>query len=776
MLERFLGAGRGLLAAHEAGLVHRDFKPANVLVSQSGRVWVTDFGLARPVDLEAPREELPETIKEQLPEERRVLGEQLTQAGVVVGTPNYMSPEQYMNAELDSRSDQFSFCVSLYWGLYRKRPFETARMRAFAATSRRQRPGPQENTTPMKPGALARVEAPLGLIQEPPRDTKVPTWVRQALMKGMALNPSERFASMKELLEALSQERRNARQRRWVAAACATTAVVAVVGGGVYHQSRTCSGVGGLMAEVWTPEARGRLESSFQATGKPFAQETAGRVVAVLEDYASHWTQQRAEVCQATHASVVPEELLGRRVACLERRREDMRAVVGVLAQADGPLVEKALDTVHALPDLRECADVEGLAEQQRLPSDPVKREEIAQLGKGLAEVKALVDAGRLPTALDKAKALEPLVVATGHLPLMAELRYHLGWLREQEGASGESSKLLARAVYDAEAGRADRLKVSVLNKLLFVEDGQKHFDQAEDWAGLAEATLQRLGGDAMLESDVLVNRANLAISRDRFPEALSLLEQARTLQNQSLPAGHPKRARTTFLLGRITLEAGERDKALALLEESLQQTQASVGALHPDMARRHGLLSYVLRDMGDFTRALGHARAAADIREATFGRDHFETAKALDEVGMCLLGLKRYDEALGVYQHALAIKSKVLPAGDEGLQYTYDGVGQALLGLGRAREAVEPLRQAVAFTSVRPEVLAESGFALARALWVTGDKPEARGEAAHARERFTQAGMAPRANEVDAWLGSLPPEPKSLARPVRPVRRPTHR
>ena len=144
--------------------------------------------------------------------------------------------------------------------------------------------------------------------------------------------------------------------------------------------------------------------------------------------------------------------------------------------------------------------------------------------------------------------------------------------------------------------------------------------------------------------------------------------------------------------------------------------------------------------------------------------------------MGQCLLGLKRYPEALAVYEQALAIKRAGLAADDEQLQYSYDGVGQALLGMGKAKEAVSPLRQAVTFSSAAPEVLAESGFALARALWVTGDKPEARSEAARARARFDEAGMAPRVGEVDAWVGSLPAESARPARAVRPVRRPTRR
>ncbi|HYI01304.1 tetratricopeptide repeat protein, partial [Hyalangium sp.] len=494
--------------------------------------------------------------------------------------------------------------------------------------------------------------------------------------------------------------------------------------------------------------------AAFAATERPFAEEMASRASQVLESYAAEWKRQSTAVCEA--ARVQPEELVARQVVCLERRRKDMRATVELLAAADAALVEKALDAAHALPLLQECEDVESLAEQQRLPTNRTVRADIERLEGQLAEVRARVDAGRYPAALEAARQIEAQVLSTGYLPLIAELRFHVGWSHEQFGDSPEASRVLSLAVYDAEAGRADRLKAAILNKLLFVEDGQDHFAQAEGWGGLAEATIQRIGGDPMLEADVLVNRANLAISQKRFPDARTLLDQARAIHQRTLAPGHPKHARTTFLLGRVLQSMGEHARAVETLEEALKQTEASVGALHPDMARRHGTLSWALRNQKEYGRALEHARATAEIRKATLGPQSLPFAEGLDEVGMCLLGLGRHEEALKVYEEALATKRQILPADAEQLQYTYDGVGQALLGLGRTREGLEALRRAVSITLAPAAERAESGFVLARALWSAGNLVEARREAAQARERFTQAGLTERAAAVDSWLASL--------------------
>ncbi|RKG95115.1 serine/threonine-protein kinase [Corallococcus sp. CA053C] len=774
VLERYLAAGRGLQAAHDAGLVHRDFKPANVLVSRAGRVYVTDFGLARQVGDTSVEAGSPEEAEVLQGADRRMLETTLTEAGLLVGTPNYMSPEQFRGTALDARTDQFSFCAALYGALFGTRPFDPGSLKAYVSSQGSEAEGTQSlgGTQPLTPPRPAA--PPPTLIREPPRDVKVPAWVRQAVMRGLSLDAAGRFPSMQALLGALSQEQRLGQRRRWVAATGVVTATLAVAAGVAWQQSRVCVDAGALMDDVWTPEAKARLESAFRATGKPFAEGMAQRTVQVLGQYADGWKHQRVQACEDTRVNaVVPEDQFDRQVVCLERRRKDLRATVELLAGADAAVVEKAVDVAHALPTLHECQDVEALAEQQRRPSDPALREEIEKLEGSLSEVRAQVDAGRYKAALAAVKPLEAPVVATGYLPLRAELRFHLGWLQEQLGDSPAASQLLSRAVFDAEAGRADRLKVSILNKLLYVEDGQKHFGPATSWGELAEATLQRLGGEPVLEADVKVNQANLAVSQGHFEQARERLVQARALYDKALPAQHPKRARTLFLLGRVMRELGEPTQALAMMEDALKQTEAMVGPLHPDVARRHGLLSWSLRELKQDDRALPHAQAVVDIFKVLYGEQSPQFAEALDEVGMCQLGLKRYDDALKTYERALALKRKALPADDEKLQPSYDGVGQALLGLGRARDSVEPLTLAVSFASAPADALGESGFALARALYETGRPPEARGVATQARGRFTEAGMDARVGEVDSWLQSLPAEaPRPPARTPSPPRR----
>jgi serine/threonine protein kinase len=179
VLAVFEHAGLGLAAAHAAGLVHRDFKPDNVLVGRDGRVRVTDFGLARAVREEAegmPPEEPPVATP-------AALHETITRTGTLVGTPAYMAPEQLAGAPADARSDVFGFCVALYEALYRRRPFAgatVAELRASAAS-----------------GAVAA-----------PRGSGVPAYLHRALSVGLRRMPEQRYASMEALLAALRPPQR----------------------------------------------------------------------------------------------------------------------------------------------------------------------------------------------------------------------------------------------------------------------------------------------------------------------------------------------------------------------------------------------------------------------------------------------------------------------------------------------------------------------------------------------------------------------------------------
>jgi hypothetical protein len=180
VLAVFLQAGRALAAAHAAGVLHRDFKPENVLVDASGRARVLDFGLARALASAAAGE------GEADPGDS--LSEPLTRTGSILGTPAYMAPEQLRGEKTDARADQFSFCVALYEGLYGERPF-TAVPR-FAAVR----------------------------VTHVPKDSRIPDGLRRVVLRGLSNDPAQRWPGMDALLLAAAPP---AVRRRWIIAAAA---------------------------------------------------------------------------------------------------------------------------------------------------------------------------------------------------------------------------------------------------------------------------------------------------------------------------------------------------------------------------------------------------------------------------------------------------------------------------------------------------------------------------------------------------------------------------
>jgi len=204
VLAVFIAAGRGLAHAHGSGLVHRDFKPENVLISKDGRVRVTDFGLARPSSEHTEPAVMVSSGTAAV----------VTQTGAIAGTPAYMAPEQLRGTPPDPRTDQFSFCVTLYEALYGTRPF------------------------PARTVELLTEQLKRGLVGAPPTGD-VPAWLYAILERGLRVSPDERYPAMEALLAALaSPPVVKRKRRRWlipasfgvIAAAIGTIAIAGQLG------------------------------------------------------------------------------------------------------------------------------------------------------------------------------------------------------------------------------------------------------------------------------------------------------------------------------------------------------------------------------------------------------------------------------------------------------------------------------------------------------------------------------------------------------------------
>ena len=242
ILDVYAAAGRGLSAAHKSGLVHRDFKPANVIVAKDGRIVVVDFGLARLAEDVGLASELEESSHEP---DHDVLGLTLTRTGTSVGTPAYMSPEQFSARPTDARSDQFSFCAALYEGVFGHRPFRASTFAALAA----------------------RVVE--GEMEDPAPSTPLQQRVWAVFRRGLEVDPAQRFASMSALLDALDQARVAPPRPRWPRWVVAASAVAAVAGGLAVLSPDPDAGRPAPAASVQTPMAETRAPQAAAEQDAP---------------------------------------------------------------------------------------------------------------------------------------------------------------------------------------------------------------------------------------------------------------------------------------------------------------------------------------------------------------------------------------------------------------------------------------------------------------------------------------------------------------------------
>jgi len=295
-LDKFLQAGRALAAAHGAGLVHRDFKPDNVLVGHDERVRVMDFGLARSLFHDPPADDGgADGVFTLSVDGVSELNRSLTKTGAVLGTPRYMAPEQFLGHETDARSDQFSFCVALYEGLYRQHPFE---------------------------GQTAKIllEAPTeATIRPPPVSTDVPAWLFRVLQRGMKREPAKRYGSMELLLQEATPRRAAHSTRRWVAVAAALSVAVMLLAFFLYRSR--------VEAQTAHDEATAAKESRDRATeesrkARAEAQQ-ARKELATLKEEARVLRKRLIDVETAEETiSDLREELIAKqeRIAELEER------------------------------------------------------------------------------------------------------------------------------------------------------------------------------------------------------------------------------------------------------------------------------------------------------------------------------------------------------------------------------------------------------------------------------------------------------------------------
>jgi len=737
LLRVVIAAGQGLAAAHRAGLIHRDVKPGNLHVGKDGRVRVLDFGLARAdVMDDTPHDDILDPPGSGSPGS---LDSPLTNVGHAVGTPRYMAPEQHAGTHVDARSDQFSYCVTLYEALYGEPPFEEGEDQYRTSVSE-------------------------GRVRPAPEGSHVPRWLRAILVRGMSPRPEDRWPSMDALLEALSRDPEAKRRRvlRLAAGALVLGAAAVAVGlGATRRPAPVCTGAADRLAGVWDDRAKRAVSAALLATDVPGAGEAYARVEATLDDYASRWTAMRTEACVATRVRADQSaELMDLRMECLDERLEELRAQVTVLAHADAKTVGRAAQAAGSLPPLDGCADVAALRAPIRPPDDAGTRAQVEAVRARLAEGHARQRVGGYAEALRIATGAASDATALGYAPLEAEALYLRGDVEDDEGDYKASERTMLEAATAAMTGHHDEMLARALSALV-VEVGlrQARFDEAHAWAALAAAAAVR--GDALVRGEVPRNVGRLLYREGKFEEARARVEEClrvwqpafgedalpiagalTDLGNVQYAEGDYARAVRTYErsldvleksvgpgsaqlgpnlnnLGNVQSKMGEYDRALATFQRALDLWTAGLGPEHPKVALALYNIGEVWRRRGDPERALVEYRKALAIYEKTVGPDSPETAYAVEGMADALEARGDTKGALPLYQRALAVREKALGPTHDEVAETLTRLGEATLASGDRRGAVALLERAVAIRASQtgdPADLADSQAALAKA------------------------------------------------------------
>lgn len=668
VLRMFCAAGAGLAAAHRAGLVHRDFKPGNVMIAEDGRPLVLDFGLAGAAGGEVP------------PAEGGAAG--WTGAA---GTPAYMAPEQAAGGLTDARSDQFSFCVALREALFGGRPA------AFGGGSR---------------GTVGR------------DGEGVPPRVRRALERGLASDPAERFASFDELLAELRP--RSARRRAgWLAAVAVAAAAAGTVLGVASRPEPAaglCAGAARHLAGVWDAGRRNAVRGSLLAAGGPFATDAASAVEAALDRYAASWVEAHDEACVATRVrGEQSEAMLDLAMACLDRRRRELRAATDLLAEADGEVARNALRVATSPAGPSRCLDRAALTAAVAPPAADAAAA-VAGARNELAAARALRAGGKYREALVRSEQGLAAARQTGYAPVEAQALFEVAASSGRLGRRQELHDGLLAALSAAQAAGDDETVARSQVFLVVAALLRGELGAAHQWGDLSGGAVARLAGHGELAAQRELFLGMLATRENRHRDAAAHYRASLALDPE---LDVNERAALANNLAIAAWRLGRRDEGLAQLQRAIDLYEGAYGPRYPQLV---GLLvnrSDFLREDGRLGEAVAAGRRSLEVAEAALGGDHPDTAWALTCTAQALLELGRPAEAAPLLERAVAV---------------------------REAAATDPLN------------LALSRLELARALWDGGgDRTRARRLARRSLESYRELGApgAEGAERAAEWLAA---------------------
>ena len=668
ILTAFIAAGDGLAAAHGAGIIHRDFKPDNVLVDGTGRVRVTDFGLARSAavaDAVGSDAVLDDTA---VP---------LTREGAILGTPAYMAPEQIAGEEVDVRSDVFAFCVALWEALYGELPFAIDRK-------------------------LGR-----GPLRTPPSDRQVPRRIHHILLAGLELEREARTATMHAVLDALRSH--VARRRRWVAvgaSAVVAVGVVGVVAWGARDTEAVCTDGAAHVATLWSADVRAR---TLVALGAARLAPIITALDVRFERLRETWTNEYVSACRATRVSrVQSERVLDRRLQCLDDVQRRWRSGIDALSTSRSPV--KSVQALDDLPAANLCADLTRLGETQQLPA-------VAQLGPVAALQERIVRLdphaalGEVSPATTDALVVEAKRI--GHAPTLARaLLVHGAALVHTEPTAGVSALHRAAAI-------GQELDAPELSAEAWLRLASHHAFNSEPAPALqlvdyAAAMVHRLGDPPDLTMRLAVTRGDAYMAAFAYEKAEQLHHEVVDYRRRTAP-GSLAEASATNRLAIVLAEQGKQDEARDLFARALEIREQVLGPDHVETLNLVGNVANLDRMRGRPELAVAQLeRMIAAYRRS---RTWQPLANAEHNLSIALFDLGRYAEAQTAIDEALRLEEEIFGRDSEALVSSLVNAAEVAGMLGQSTTAYAHIERGLAILAKRGPHAPE----LARFLTVSG-------------------------------------------------------
>ncbi len=655
VLSLYISAGQGLVAAHAAGIVHRDFKPGNVIVSEAGRVVVLDFGLARGADEPTevdPTEADPDDARATEPRPQPV-GVNVTETGLAVGTPAYMAPEQLQAKPADARSDQFSYCAALFEGLYGVRPLA--------------RDSPLELVEAMQSST----------VREPPPGRRAPPRVHAAILRGLRHDPVERFETMERLLAVLQAD--SGRRRIW-RLSLAAGALVGAVALGRWIEDRStsspCESLATRMDEVWGSDRRSVVRASVFATDHPDALPLWKEVSSELDGYAEHWKQLATRSCAATYQQGTQSEALHQaHMVCLDRALIELDGVGAAYTAVTRETIDHADLALWSLPGLEGCerAAQRVAATSSRTPADHDLALEIARTD-AQAHMGAHDRAGRSARALLERPELGGATRARV-LRVLAASEQSEGRLDVAATHLHEATELALTAGDDVEFA----VGALALVKLEGIVRGRPEL--AKTWGRLGLAALQRVGGVPRLQSDFHNAIGSVHMRATELAQAETHLRKGLQLAQQMWGEEHFHTAQSRTNLGRMEMLRGRAREALGWLEPA------------------HEIQARILDE--------GHPQTWPTLSTIAAAQAMLGQLRAADPTAVMLIDFVTRRESERALQLASPLASRATVAVDEGRDEDAAALLETVQDLYREHQA--PLDRAATLTTLAP-VLARLG------------------------------------------------------------------